>query len=352
MDKVYCTINQPINVLFRLFISIILAVFILFTFIYFYRHSMGIENLNKTTDYNWYPNQFCSNMEEGFSWIYFDKNGFNNCYPIKKDKTDILLIGSSHLEAIQMKTNENICYLLNDLLPGHYSYNIGISGHFLPTSVNNLANAYNFYKPTKAIIIETENIKIELSDITSVINGNLKRRIPNDKGINYYIKNYIPVIKTLGKKIVGQIVLWKNNSQNIIFKNQNTPLKDNSNDKNDYPQKMNSFLAFARKSVPNSIPIIIFYHPIYTLQTDGSIKNNTDKWYLKTFSEACNKNNIIFIDTDKDFQELYKTKHIHPYGFINTAVGSGHLNKYGHEVIAKRLAKEIIKLEGGNNGIK
>ena len=49
----------------------------------------------------------------------------------------------------------------------------------------------------------------------------------------------------------------------------------------------------------------------------------------------------IFIDTDNDFIELYKTKHILPYGFINTKVGSGHLNKYGHEVIAKRLAKEI-----------
>ena len=39
--------------------------------------------------------------------------------------------------------------------------------------------------------------------------------------------------------------------------------------------------------------------------------------------------------------ELYKTRHILPYGFLNTKVGYGHLNRYGHEVIAKRLAKEI-----------
>ncbi len=89
---------------------------------------MGKENSNKTTDDFWYPNQFCSNMEEGFAWFYFDKNGFNNSYLIKKDKIDILLIGSSHLEAIQMKTKENIGYLLNNLLPHYYLYKIGITG--------------------------------------------------------------------------------------------------------------------------------------------------------------------------------------------------------------------------------
>ena len=62
---------------------------------------------------------------------------------------------------------------------------------------------------------------------------------------------------------------------------------------------------------------------------------------METFEKACKNNNIIFIDTDEDFQKLYKTKHIIPYGFINTKVDSGHLNKYGHEVIAKRLAKGI-----------
>jgi hypothetical protein len=115
---------------------------------------------------------------------------------------------------------------------------------------------------------------------------------------------------------------------------------------------LNSFLAFARKAVPDDTPIFIFYHPSYTLQSDGSIKNNTDKWYLDTFEKISKNNNIIFIDTDKDLVELYTTRHILPYGFINTRVGSGHLNKYGHEVIAKRLTQEILKLEGGNNGTK
>ena len=295
----------------------------------------------------WYPNQFCSNMEEGFAWFNFDKNGFNNSYPIKKDKIDILLVGSSHLEAIQMKTNENIGYLLNNLLPNYYFYNIGMSGHFLPTNVNNLSRAYNYYKPTKAIIIECGNIKLELSDITTVTNGNYIRKLPIDTGISYFIKKYFPAIKTLMKETIKKITLWRKIS---LYNNE-------SNKKNDLINKnfinvLNNFLLFARKSVPDTFPIIIFYHPSYTLQSDGSIKNNTNKLYLEVFAKACKNNNITFIDTDDDLQELYKTRHILPYGFINTAVGVGHLNKYGHEVIAKRLAKEILKLEERKYGSK
>lgn len=346
--------NQKIIIIFKFFISFILATCVLSVFIYFYRHSMGKVNEYQTTDDKWYPNQFCSNMEEGFAWIRFDENGFNNSYPKKKENIDILLIGSSHLEAIQMKSEENICYLLNNYFLDYYSYSIGMSGHFLPTNINNLTNAYNYYKPQKCLAIECGIIKLKSNELKSVLNGTFKRRIPNDKGINYYIKNYTPLFKTLGQKIVGQINLWEEKSYASILNKNNTKetIKLDEKEETVYCKVLNNFLAFARKSVPDEIPLIIFYHPSYTLQPDGSIKNNTDKWYQEIFAKACKNNNIIFIDTDNDLQELYKTRHILPYGFINTAVGTGHLNKYGHEVIAKRLAKEIMKLEGEKNGSK
>ena len=45
------------------------------------------------------------------------------------------------------------------------------------------------------------------------------------------------------------------------------------------------------------------------------------------------------------FRDLYATEHHLAHGFINTAVGSGHLNKYGHRVIAEKLAEVIQGLE-------
>lgn len=355
MNKVVF-VRSILRAFFKLCISSILAVIFLSTVIYFYKYTLVGVNTNKVTNEVYYPNQFCSNMEEGFAWFNFDKNGFNNSYPVKKDKIDALLLGSSQLEAIQVKPNENIGYLLNKLFPDYYFYNIGVSGHYLPTIINNLPYAYNYFKPEKYIIIEIGNVKMELAEILSVLDGSIKRRVLNNNGFYYYLKKYLPLITALRFKLVQQTRLWKNNSS-TIFKKANILTYSNSeihkniatttnNNINEYKETLNKFLAFARKSVPDNITIIIFYHPYYELQKDGSLKNKTDEDYFKLFENACVKNNIIFVDTDNDLSELYKTKHILPYGFINTKICSGHLNKYGHEVIAKRLAKEISDLEG------
>ena len=57
--------------------------------------------------------------------------------------------------------------------------------------------------------------------------------------------------------------------------------------------------------------------------------------------EVCEKNNIIFIDMSDDFLKMYEEENVLPNGFCNTAVGFGHLNKYGHTAIARRLAEVI-----------
>lgn len=346
--------NHSVRRLFCNFIvSSILALLILSTFIYFYHHQNGKENLNGFTDIVWYPNQYSSIMSEGFAWQKFDKNGFNNAYKQKKDKVDILIMGSSHIEAVYLENNKNLCYLLNELLPQYYIYNIGIAGHYLPTIIKNLSKAYNHFKPNKYILIELTKVDFNITELKAVLERNYKKITLQDKGFIFYIKTYTPALKSLLKEILEQIKLWMSYSfSSLFYKNNINKQNELNNNKNDYKNTLNKFLLFAKESVPNNIPIFIFYHPEYTLQTNGSIKNKTDKWYLETFEEVCKKNNIFFIDTDKDFQELYKTKHILSYGFINTAVCSGHLNKYGHEVIAKRLAKEIIKLEGKKNGSK
>jgi hypothetical protein len=342
-------------------ISIIISILLLSTFIYFYRYwlSLGEENLTRTKDNNWYPKQFVHNMEEGFVWFNLDKNGYNNFFPKKKDEIDILLVGSSQVEAYQVGSNENIGYLLNSLLKNYYTYNIGTLGHFLPRNVTDLSKVYYLYKPKKYIILETGEtggITYNQEELKS-FNSNIKTK--KEKKIDYILKKYIPLMKTFGKllktlwkRIYSQINLWKEKSDNTFIKNSISNKFNNSLDKKEYSETLNNFLAFARNSVPDNLPIIIFYHPNYTLQSDGSIKNNTDKWALEAFENACKNNNIFFIDTDNELQELYNTKHILPYGFINTAIGSGHLNKYGHEVIAKRLAYEITKLEENNYGSK
>lgn len=66
---------------------------------------------------------------------------------------------------------------------------------------------------------------------------------------------------------------------------------------------------------------------------------------MNLFHKICNKNGIIFIDETNAFEKLYTEKHILAHGFVNTSVGSGHLNKYGHQVIADSLEHIIRESE-------
>ena len=66
--------------------------------------------------------------------------------------------------------------------------------------------------------------------------------------------------------------------------------------------------------------------------------------YRACFARMCADEGIIFVDMTDDFVSLYEEQHILAHGFVNTGVGVGHLNRYGHEMIAKRLAQII---EGG-----
>lgn len=55
-----------------------------------------------STDYVWNRNKFYSRGTEGFAMGVTDKNGFNNLETFKKGDIDVLLMGSSHMEAFNV----------------------------------------------------------------------------------------------------------------------------------------------------------------------------------------------------------------------------------------------------------
>ena len=41
----------------------------------------------------------------------------------------------------------------------------------------------------------------------------------------------------------------------------------------------------------------------------------------------------------------YNQNYILPHGFINSSIGNGHLNKYGHKMLAEELYKIIEEVK-------
>ena len=324
----------------RFIAASLIAVFVLSMVSMLYKHtSPHVSPIANETYYRWEAGSFTSTMEEGFAWIEMDQNGYNNlkCF----DSIDVLLMGSSHMEAVQISTEENVASRLNELLP-YNTYNIGISSHSFTHCVNNLKSAIEVFKPQKYIVIETSSISPKFDAMNDVINGKLSSVGGPDSGIKRLIQ-YVPA----AKPILNQVLEWANSSsKNSVGGGYSET--DNITILSDQERQLvlYSFLSIICDDVEGTgITPIIMYHPSETLSEDGSVQYKTNADDLKIFAKTCEDLGIIFVDMTSDFERMYEEEHILAHGFINTSVGTGHLNKYGHKAIAERLAEVI----GGEN---
>ena len=83
--------------------------------------------------------------------------------------------------------------------------------------------------------------------------------------------------------------------------------------------------------------LIILYHPGIKLNTDGDMLLTGNPEGSDDFRQICDEKGIIFADMSRRFTDEYQSGYVLPYGFANTPVGSGHLNSYGHTMIADEL---------------
>jgi hypothetical protein len=305
----------------------------IFCFVY-YNLPVHVTTKTGVTDYSWETHAYYSKMTEGFGHGKMNNEGFNNIRDYLSQPIDILLMGSSHMEGLNVPQNATTVALLNKLFVKKYIYNIGTSGHNFSHIVNTLETAIQFYKPNEYVIIEIGSLRFNVQALEESINGTL-RRIPSyDNKIMFFLQKipYLRLLYSQYKNFTGK------------------------GDEEDFQQSDIAFdmgkLSVALDGImkklymvekEHNIKIIIFYHPHFTLNTNGSIFENTT--YQETFENACNKNNILFVNMADVFIEEYNTNYTLPHGFSNTAVGSGHLNKNGHMLIANELFRQITNIE-------
>lgn len=313
----------------KIFISCFLSVSILSLFSYqFYYFGLNRANPTHATDFVSMPNQTLVQRQEGFAVSKTDKNGYNNAYTPKAEKIDILLMGSSQAKGQNVSPEKNMGYLLNDLLPDFYTYSIAEDSHTLYTNVQNINYAIKEY-PTRYVVLQTNTIELSCDDMHKVCLGKYEK-VQLDAGPYVDIlKKYLPV----SRLVFNQMKRWLTDDEEPIEEDF-TGL-----------EYKNMLDAFLKKTIQTQKKIIIFYHPTTKLDKSGNMINTTNPDALSVFREVCEKNGIVFVDMTKDFEKLYYEEHHLPYGFINTSLGEGHLNEYGHRVIAERLAEVIRSLE-------
>ena len=334
--------------LVRLAVSMVFALVLLSLFLLAYSFT-GVHITNKmgATDYRWEANQLKSNMYEGFSWMRMNDEGFNNSFNYSDvDGIDILIMGSSHMEGVNIPKEKNVGYLLNnEYLSEFVTYNIGISGHTIDRCVNNLEDAINYYNPRKYVIIETSDVNLDLNQMQKVVEGSLSRIHSYDSGIVYVIQKYIPSVLSIYREIDN----WMSASKSILRKQILTfseTVGAKAENEDDYLAVLGRMMDIIEKSA-DGIKVIIVYHPDTVLDNNGYLISPQDS-SIDLFKKTCGEHGIYFVNMFDDFCREYDDNHELPHGFTNTAIGVGHLNTLGHRLIADKLGNVIREIEDGS----
>ena len=180
---------KPIKTLFRTVLTGLTALAILCVLMLgYYFIPLRENNSKQNTDYVWAKNTPWVSLTEGVSFGMTDADGFINKDVV--ENPDILFLGSSHTESMNVLQSENMCALLNDKFDGKYTaYNMGISGHTIYKVVQYLNATLNIYQNApKYVIIETGDVALTDVDVHQALSGEVKKTKVVDTGLLYQMQ--------------------------------------------------------------------------------------------------------------------------------------------------------------------
>ena len=328
--------------LLKLLTSGITAVAILSIIVIPYSLSpLHYDNPYHNTDYIWEPNSVWITMREGIAWGKYDSAGYNNLKVI--DNPDVVLLGSSHLQGKSVVQRENVGTLLSDMLDGQYTvYNMGIAGHNFFKVCQYLPNNLTLKNHTpRIVVIETSTVELSEKEVENVLNGSIEKTPSYTSGMMAFLQR-IPFIRLLYAQLdegLMDLFLSENVNNNAAEAQKPGP---------DYEKEIYDrlFSYFAELIDRTGAKLIIVYHPRdYQLNKDGGLSFKRTNDSLELFSAAAEEYGIRFIDLTNRFLDEYEIHHRLPHGFITGKIGSGHLNRLGHRIMAEELCKTITEME-------
>lgn len=335
-------IKNALKLLVRTIISGIIAFVILTLFCQFYFNlPVRVTNKAGSTDDKWEANKFYSLGYEGFTWGKTNNEGFANTFDYDNDMTiDILAMGSSHMQGFGVNMDQSAASKLNALFRNKTVYNISFSAHFFLTCASNLKAALNEYMPTEYVVIETSSILFSDDDITLVINEETPEIVTYDEGIIGLLQKN-PYLRLL----YMQIETYANTRANSIDDAEDVKAFTESDTANNEKLLHDLFQKMGALAEEHGVKLIIMYHPHLSIAPNGTIEANDNESAIARFQRACSDNGILFLDMSDRFKEEYESSYILPHGFVNSPVGTGHLNQYGHAMIADELYHLILEDE-------
>lgn len=320
-----------------------LAILVCNILLFLYHRPTGwIDRTDSATAAIWSPGTTLVNGMEGNGIYSVDAKGYlNDNLPLAEEYT--LVIGSSHVQGKEVPFGLRYSDLLNDMLSGSNSelavYNCSQDGFYLPDIIEHFYAITQEFPNADNIVIDLGKTDFSVEELENALNQcdfdveqlgeNIYSKLSAKKKFVLKVKEYSPLLSILKK----QLETYQN--ENV---NSSASLSERNIDSEAYFNTLDKGLKLIRSQYSGNLYIL--YHPSVSIMTDGTMTVDDDP-YIEMIKKSCEKNNINLIDVSDAFVAEYEKFYCVPYGFSNTTMGEGHLNEYGHAIIADEIYKAM-----------
>ena len=350
--------RKALSALCRILAAALMAFLVLegFCRLYFNR-PLHSQNPSGATDYIWQAHTPYSVWTEGIGWGRTNNEGYYDPRDYDPETAiDVLVMGSSFLQAEQVPQDRSAPVLLEELLPGQRVYNISIAGHYFLTCAQNLPAAAQRYHP-RYIVMETQDVRFPDVELEQFLSGSY----PELESENNRLLRLLKQSKCLDL-LYYQLTYYRNEHGGLFQPPALAPLlprQDSAPVEAAVPSEAEEQAAAERheqllrrmltalhdNAAAAGAEVIIVFHPKTWLDGYGGMWMD-DAAKTTGFADLCQECGILLLDMHDKFQREYEDQHLLPYGFANTEVGMGHLNVDGHRMLAEELAALIGEVAG------
>ena len=306
---------------------------------FYYNVPVHYTNPDGSTEYKWEAGRFYSKGTEGFALGRINNDGFNNLRDYTPgERIDVLLMGSSHMEAFNVAQDENAAALLNERWGGErYVYNIGTAGHTLLYCVKHLDRALTVYAPSDWVVLESMSLDFNPADMEAVADGTYPD-IPSRGGGLLTLLQKNPVLRLFYTKYIKRGELFSGMADGQY--------EEGAAFSGSYEASLGRLLdKLANESRAHDVRAMVVFSPPVLIAPDGGFYAETDPEKLAVFTRLCEERGVEFLDLTEVYLAACE-RHVLPFGFFNTAPLAGHLNRQGHRLLADAVAARISEREG------
>jgi len=327
----------------RTFIGLGLGIIFINSLLFFYFRPCGwIERNSGATAAIWNPGKYIIQGLEGYGIYRVDSRGYLNP-EFDIDEIEYITVGSSYTQGKEVLYGNRYTDILNQKAADKMFYSVSQDGLVFPQIAKGFTALVSEFPNTKKIIIEIATTSFNSTELQSALEQrefkeeecgeNILENMSLTSKLKIKIKEFAPLLSVIKKQL--QVLESIQETEKIEEKNKT---EDRDIELLEYEYILDTVLKKMKEVYQGEI--IIVYHPTVSFQRDGEMliaQKDTDV----IFEKCCEVNDIKFLNISSAFLNAYEKNYIIPYGFMNTPIGYGHLNKYGHQIMADEIWKEL-----------